>query len=82
MNEADRLLKSIMEYALKKRSEGIRDFMQIMESYAREVLSEQTRTNLNSSRYMNLIKEYCRKDPAVQGRLVGFEYPSKHDTSL
>jgi hypothetical protein len=73
MNEADRLLKSIMEYATKKRAEGVRDFVQIMESYSREVLSEQTRMNLNSSRYMNVIKEYCRKDPVVQRRLVGFE---------
>jgi hypothetical protein len=72
MNEAERLLKSIMEYAMKKRGDGVRDFMQIMESYAGDVLSEQTRTNLNSSRYMNAIREYCRKDPVVQGRLVGF----------
>lgn len=72
MNEADRLLKSIMEYAVQKRSEGMRDFMQIMESYSRDVLSIQAGTNLSSGRYTNVIREYCRKDPAVQGRLVGF----------
>lgn len=70
MNEADRLLKSIMEYALGKRANGERDFMQIMESYSREVLSVQSETNLNSARYANIIKDYCKKDPAIQTRLL------------
>lgn len=61
MNEADRLLRSIMEYALKKRGEGVRDFMQKMESYSRDVLSVQTGTNVSSVRHSNIIKDYCRK---------------------
>lgn len=61
-----------MDYAVRKRAEGVRDFIQIMESYSREVLSAQEGTNLSSGRYMNIIKEYCRKDPAVQERLSGF----------
>lgn len=73
MNEADRLLRSIMEYALKKRSEGVRDFMQIMVSYSRDVLSIQAGTNLSSVRYMNIVREYLKKDPVVQSKLVGFE---------
>jgi hypothetical protein len=69
MNEADRLLRSIMGYALKKRSEGLRDFMQIMESYSHDVLSTETASNVKSERYSQIIKEYGQKDPVTQSRL-------------
>lgn len=73
MNEADRLLRSIMEYASVKREEGVKDFMDIMESYAKEFLPGHTSFSGSAIRYSNVIREYLKKDPVVQRKLVGFE---------
>jgi len=75
MNEADKLLKGLFEYARERREEGQHDFTLIVKEYSRSVLlPEVHRTGKNTlaKRFYEMIKEYAETDPRYQARLVGF----------
>lgn len=77
VSEADKLFKSLFQYARERRDEGVYDFTEILSGFYRDVLSpnyssdNSSRSNL-AKRFMNLIKEYVATDPRYQSRLDEF----------
>lgn len=74
MNEAERLFKDLLEYARKKREEGVYDFTYILSSYNSQVLEELVDSSKNASakKFSDMIKDYELTDPQYQKKLTGF----------
>lgn len=73
-SEADKLLRALLDYAGKRREEGVYDFTEIMYEYSKYVLPEFLSNSRNNlvKRFSNMIKEYVRTDPRYQLRLEDF----------
>jgi len=70
-SEADKLLRALLDYAKRRREEGVYDFTQIMYEYSKYVLPAFPSNSRNSlvKRFNNSIKEYVLTDPRYQTKL-------------
>lgn len=73
-SEADRLLRALLDYARRRREEGVYDFMQIMHEYSKYVLPEFLSNPRNSlaRRFSTMIRDYAATDPRYQSKLDAY----------
>ena len=73
-SEADRLLRALLDYARRRREEGVHDFTQIMYEYSKYVLPEFLENSKNAlgKRFNAMIREYVATDPRYQRKLDAF----------
>ena len=73
-SEADRLLRALLDYARRRREEGVYDFTQIMHEYSKYVLPEFLSSSRNNiaRHFDNMIKVYVATDPRYQSRMDAF----------
>ena len=75
-SEADRLLKSLFQYAGKRREEGVYDMTEILDGFYRERLMAEEASNGNknglSKRFRRLVNEYVETDPRYQSKIDKF----------
>lgn len=74
MNEADRLLKTLFDYARSSRESGQNDFTYIMKEYSKSALLPEIQAGKNTlaKRLYEMIKDYAETDPRYQAKLVSF----------
>ncbi len=69
------MLKSLFQYASRKRDEGVYDFTKIMESFYHETLVDVEglgKGNNLTRRLTKMIKEYVATDPRHQCKIDQF----------
>lgn len=73
-SEADRLLKSLFQYARKRRDEGVSDFTDILNGFYHERLLDSMNDGRNAitKRFCSLVKEYVETDPRYQKKMDEF----------
>lgn len=73
-SEADKLLRALLDYARRRRDEGVYDFTQIMHEYSKYMLPEFLLNTKNSiaKRFYTMIKDYVLTDSRYQTRLETF----------
>lgn len=73
-SEADRLLRALLDYARRRRDEGVYDFTQITYEYSKYVLPEFLSNPRNSlvRRFNSMIRDYVATDPRYQSKLDAY----------
>ena len=74
-SEADRLLRSLFQYAAKRREEGVYDLTRILSGYLNEYLNSDVvmsgRNNF-AKRLREMAKVYVETDPRYQSRIDSY----------
>ncbi|MEM3538448.1 MAG: hypothetical protein QW193_04380 [Nitrososphaerales archaeon] len=76
-SEADKLFKSLLNYAKVKRDEGVYDFTEILAGFYKRLLNhgydnEANSKNAFTKRFMKLVKEYVETDPRYQSKMDSY----------
>ena len=74
-SEVDKLLRALLDYARRRREEGVYDFTQVIHEYSKYVLPEflSNPRNSGAKRFGTMIGEYVVTDPRYQMKIDAFE---------